>query len=184
MARGRGGADCHGRVSRSAGEGDLKLCHHLPDLHAVRSVRLTVVIRPLWQHVPSLSFRGTRPRGRALCAVAVRSKGPSMSTCPNCGAQVGDTWKFCGTCGATAPAEMAPAAVAAPYDATQVAAAPPAPPAYDNPAPAYDNTAAAAPPPPPAYDNTVAMTPPPPPPTTTAPPRPRPPRPPMTTRWR
>src|SRR3954453_23615304 len=45
----------------------------------------------------------------------------SISTCPNCGAQVADGWKFCGTCGASAPTEVAPA------PATVGAAAPAAP---------------------------------------------------------
>src|SRR5437762_886122 len=99
-------------------------------------------------------------------AVTGRGKGPSMSTCPNCGAQVGEGWKFCGTCGATASAEMAPAAVAAPSEAPQSAAPQYEAPQYDatlNEAPQYDATQYPAAPPP-AADDTVAMAPPPPPP--------------------
>src|SRR3989440_13021004 len=79
----------------------------------------------------------------------------SMSTCPNCGAQVADGWKFCGTCGASAPTEMAPATVgvgapAAPYtepttytDPAATTYAEPAAPAYTEPAPAYTEPAPA-----------------------------------------
>src|SRR5437762_3465338 len=84
-------------------------------------------------------------------AVTVRGKGPSMSTCPNCGAQVGEGWKLCGTCGAAASGEMAPAAVAAPSEAPQYEAPQYEAPQYDatlNEAPQYDATQypAAAPP--------------------------------------